>query len=65
MNEAAAVLKYAAIAARCSLSSGLVFGAFTDLCTWVCTSIATRLSMSMVVIILVIFALVMNAHDSF
>ena len=27
MNEAASVLKYAAIAARCSLSSGLVFGA--------------------------------------
>ena len=50
MNEAAVVLKYAAIAARCSLSSGLAFGALTDRCTWVCTSIATRLSMSMVVL---------------
>ena len=65
MNATAAVLKYAAIAARCSLSSGLVFGAFTDRCTWVCTSIATRLSMSMVVIVLAVFAHVMNARDSF
>ena len=65
MNEAAAVLKYAAIAARCSLSSGLTGGALTERCTCVCTSIATKLSMSMAVIIPAAFLLVMNAHDSF
>ena len=60
MNAAAAVLKYAAIAASCSLSSGLACGALTERCTCVCTSIATKLSMSMAVIIPVPFPLVMR-----
>jgi hypothetical protein len=51
VKAAAAVLKYFAIAARCSFSPALAGGAFTDLCTWVCTSIATRFSTSMAAII--------------
>ena len=60
MKAAAAVLKYFAIAARCSLSSALDGGAFTDLCTCVCTSIATRFSTSMAVIIPSAFHFVMT-----
>jgi len=60
VKAAAAVLKYFAIAARCSLSSAPTGGALTDRCTWVCTSIATRLSTSMAEIIPLLFPLVMT-----